>query len=99
MVASFALSLESPDQVLGYYVTSWEHKLPADYWDRYPERITAVTGEEVRSAARKYLDPSRLHIVAVAEPAVAAKMGSYGTLVLYDTEGRRTGPDGPTQVR
>lgn len=99
MVASFALSLESPDQVLGYYVTSWEHKLPADYWDRYPDRITAVTGEEVRSAARKYLDPSRLHIVAVAEPAVAAKMGSYGRLVLYDTEGRRTGPDGPTQVR
>jgi predicted Zn-dependent peptidase len=90
MVASFALSLESPDQVLNYYVTSWQYMLPADYWDRYPERITSVTQEQVRAAAAKYLDPSRLHVVAVAEPGVAAKMGAYGTLLTYDTEGRRT---------
>ena len=90
MVASFALSLESPDQVLNYYVTSWQYMLPADYWDRYPERIAAVTQEQVRAAAAKYLDPSRLQVVAVAEPAVAAKMGVHGTLRTYDTEGRRT---------
>ncbi len=37
----------------------------ADYWDRYPERITAVTQAQVQAAAKKYLDPARLHIVAV----------------------------------
>ena len=35
MIASFALSLESPAQLLGLSVTAWRYKLPADYWDRY----------------------------------------------------------------
>jgi zinc protease len=34
LVATFALSLESPPQVLNYYVTSRQYGLPADYWDR-----------------------------------------------------------------
>src|SRR5206468_5424013 len=38
MIASFALSLESPVQLLNYHVTRWRYKLPADYWDRYPDR-------------------------------------------------------------
>jgi zinc protease len=91
LIAAFALSLESPAQVLNYYVTSRQYGLPADYWDRYPDRITAVTQREVQSAAKKYLDASRLQIVAVAEPKVATQLKTYGTLVTYDTEGRRTG--------
>jgi zinc protease len=93
MVAAFALSLESPPQVLNYYVTSRQYGLPADYWDRYPDRIMAVTQGQVQAAAKKYLDPSRLQIVAVAEPKVATQLKAYGTLVTYDTEGKRTGSD------
>ena len=62
MIGSFALSLENPQQMLSYFVTSWRYRLPADYWDKYPERITAVTQAQVQAAAKKYLDPSRLHI-------------------------------------
>ena len=36
IVASFALSLEQPEQLLGYYVQNWMYNLPADYWDTYP---------------------------------------------------------------
>ena len=74
MVGGFALSLENPQQMIGYYVTSWRYKLPADYWDKYPERITAVTQAQVQAAAKKYLDPSRLQIVAVGEPAKVAEV-------------------------
>ena len=94
MVGSFALSLESPQQMIGYYVTSWRFRLPADYWDRYPERIEAVTREQVQSAARKYLDPSRLQIVAVGElDKVRQSLESFGRLELYDTEGKRLSED------
>jgi len=68
MIASFALSLENPQRMIGYYVTSWRYDLPADYWDKYPERITAVTPAQVQAAAKKYLDPARLQIVAVGDP-------------------------------
>lgn len=90
MIGSFALSLENPQQMLGYYVTSWRYRLPADYWDTYPARITAVTQAQVQAAARKYLDPARLQIVAVGEPSkIADVLKGFGPVDRYDTEGRR----------
>lgn len=88
MVAAFALSLESPQSIMGYHLTSWRYKLPADYWDTQPQRIMAVTAEQVQAAARTYLDPARLQIVAVGDAAtVAAILAAHGTVVTYDTEG------------
>ncbi|MGH9329351.1 MAG: M16 family metallopeptidase [Vicinamibacterales bacterium] len=89
MVAAFALSLESPQAVLNNHITRWRYKLPADYWDRYPERIAAVTQAQVQEAAKKYLDPSRLQVVAVGDAKIADILKGYGTLEVYDTEGKR----------
>ena len=55
IVAGFALSLENPTQVLGYYVQNWLYGLPADYWDTYPAKINAVTAAQAQAAAAKYL--------------------------------------------
>jgi zinc protease len=90
MIASFALSLESPQQLLGLYVTSWRYKLPADYWDRYAERVSAVTDAEVQAMARKYLSADRLQIVAVGDPArVADALKKLGAVEAYDANGAR----------
>ncbi len=90
LVAGFALSLESPQQVLNYYVTSWIYKLPADYWDKYPQRVMSVTAAQVQSAARKYLDPARMQIIAVGDgKKVEAILRKFGKLELYDTEGKK----------
>jgi len=90
LVARFALSLESPQQMLSYYITSWRYDLPADYWDKYPERVNAVTQAQIQAAAKKYLDPSRLQIVAVGDPdKVGEVLKGFGPVETYDTEGRR----------
>lgn len=89
MVASFALSLESPQQVIGYYITRWKYELPADYWDRYPERLMAVTAADVLAVAKKYLDPSRIQIVAVGDPKVTDVLKAQGAVEVYDTEGKK----------
>jgi len=89
MVASFALGLESPGQVLNYHVTRWRYKLPANYWDTHPQRIMAVTAEQVQAAAKQYLDPSKLQVVAVGDASkVAEVLAKYGVVVKYDTEGK-----------
>lgn len=91
-VASFALSLESPQQVLGYYITRWLYKLPADYWDTFPARVMAVTAEQVQAAARKYLDPARVQIIAVGDgKKIEDAMKKFGPLEVYDTEGKKRG--------
>lgn len=90
MVASFALSLESPQQILGYYTTRWLYRLPADYWDKYPERVMAVTGAQVQEVSKKYLDPARLQIVAVGDASkIQTDLAKYGALEVYDAEGKR----------
>jgi predicted Zn-dependent peptidase len=90
LVASFALSLESPQQMMNYHITSWRYDLPADYWDTYPERVNAVTQSQIQAAAKKYLDSTRLQIVAVGDPdKVGEVLKGFGPVEIYDTEGRR----------
>jgi predicted Zn-dependent peptidase len=92
IVAGFALDLESAQSVLSNYVIRYRYGLPADYWDRYPERIMAVTQDDVLTAGKKYLDPSRLQIVAVGNAdAIKEFLGTLGTLEVYDTEGKKIG--------
>jgi zinc protease len=90
MIASFALSLESPQQMLGLYVTAWRYKLPADYWDRYAERVSAVTRDQVQAMARKYLAADHLQIVAVGDPVrIADSLKNFGAVESYDANGTR----------
>ena len=91
MVASFALSLESPPQLLNLYITQWRYKLPADYWDKYSERVMAVTKGQVQAAARKYLAQDRMQIVVVGDPARALDpVKKLGPVDTYDANGERT---------
>ena len=88
IVGSFARDLESPQQVLGYYIDNWLYGLPADYWDTYPARIMAVTGAQAQAAAQKYWAPSRLAIVAVGDATkVTDILRKKGTLEVYDADG------------
>jgi zinc protease len=89
IIASFALTLESPQAVLGNHIMRWMYKLPPDYFDKLPDRIMGVTQAQVQAAAKKYLDPSRLQIVTVGE---AGKIGEivkkFGTVTVYDVSGK-----------
>lgn len=68
--------------------------LPADYFDTYRDRVDAVSASDVLRAAREFLRPEELQIVAVGDPAVVrgplAEM-NLGPLQSYDTEGAPRG--------
>ena len=94
MVAAFALSLESPAQLLSLYVTQWRYKLPADYWEKYGERVMAVTKDQIQAAARKYLAQDRMQIVVVGDPSRALDaVKKLGPVETYDVNGNRTTSD------
>jgi zinc protease len=89
MVATFALSLESPATLLGYHTTRWRFGLSADYWDRYAEKVNAVSKVDVQSIARKYLAADRIQIVAVGDPTkVAEPLRRLGAVQMLDTDGK-----------
>jgi zinc protease len=90
LVASFALTLESTQALLNNAITRYRYGLPADYWDRYPERIMAISDADVQSMAKKYLDPSRVQVVAVGNgEAIARALRKLGPVEVYDAEGKR----------
>jgi zinc protease len=89
IIGQFALSLENPSALLANAITLKNYNLPANYWDTYPEKIEAITADDVQRIAQKYIDLSHLQIVAVGD---ASKMrhvlSKFGTVEEYDAEGR-----------
>jgi predicted Zn-dependent peptidase len=89
LIASFALSLESPNAILTRYIDIYNYKLPADYWDTYPQRIGAITAAEVQRVAKKYWAPDRLQIVAVGEAEkVEPALKKLGAVQVFDADGK-----------
>jgi zinc protease len=70
------------------------HKLPEDYYDRYRERVRALTVDQILSAARTYLHPDELQMVVVGDPAIVRaplEALGFGKTTVYDTHGNPTG--------
>jgi len=89
LVAQFALSLESPQRILGYSLDRWELGLPADYWDVYASRVSGITAAQAQAAAKKYWDPSRLQIVAVGDATkIREILAKFGNVEVFDSDGK-----------
>lgn len=89
IVGSFALQLESPQSLLGNIILQRLYGLPADYWDTYPGKIAAITQDDVQRVARKYLDLTKLQVVAVGDASkIAADLKQFGPVGVFDTEGK-----------
>ena len=81
LIGRFALSLDSPQTLIGNLATQKIYGLPADYWDTYPQRVEAITAADMQRVAKKYYDASRLQIVAVGDGASVHKvLEKYGTV-------------------
>ena len=65
--------------------------LPADYYDRYRERVRSVTTEQILAAARDHLRPDALQMVVVGNPEAVRRpleTFGFGPVTLYDTRGK-----------
>jgi zinc protease len=88
LVASFALALEDPSELLNFAITQKIYGLPADYWDNYPAKISAITAEQVQRVAKKYIDLENIQIVAVGDAAkIKPVLDKFGPVEVYDTQG------------
>jgi len=79
IVASFALRLEDPADVLQQIVLLREYKLPANYWETYPEKVTAVTADEAKRVAAKVVPLDNPQIVVVGDaPKLREALAKFG---------------------
>jgi zinc protease len=65
LILSLPRAFETPSGLAGRFVTVEAFGLPDDYWERYADRIEAVTAEDVQRVARMCFDPERVVRVVV----------------------------------
>jgi predicted Zn-dependent peptidase len=64
-VEVFPRFFASAGQIAGTFAADEYTKRPADYWEKYRDRIKAVTADDVLRVAQKYLQPDQLVILVV----------------------------------
>ena len=88
-IARFALSLENPAIIMSYHLERRRHGFPPDYWDHYVEQLAAVTADDLQRVGRKYLDASKLQIVAVGDASkVKPMLAKFGDVQVTDPDAR-----------
>lgn len=75
-------------------MTYVQHGYPADFPEKFPQGIEAVTVDDVKRAAAKYLKPDRLAILVVGKPqdfdAELATVGAVNTIDIAIPEPKAT---------
>ena len=89
IAGGFARSLESPQTVANFALNINMYHLPADYYETYLQKLSAVTVDDVTRVAKKYITPGNARIVVVGnKDEVMSKLVAFdkedGKVQLYD---------------
>lgn len=91
LTGDFGRALEDPKTVARFALNIERYDLSKDYYEKYLKRVEAVTRDDVRAAAQKYLKPENAVILAVGNAsAIQDKMKKFSpsqTVTQYDYYG------------
>jgi len=88
LAGSFPLRLETAGQVAGQLAQSLLLGLPLDDVTRFPDRIRAVTAEDVQRAARTHVHPDRAAIIVVGDAGdVLEQLDGRAPIQFFDVRG------------
>ncbi len=93
IAGSFSRSLESPQTVASFALNQAIYGLPADYYATYIQRLQAITIDDVKAIAKKYIKPENAYINIVGKASeVADKLAVFGEVKYFDTYGNEVDP-------
>ncbi|MEP1033846.1 pitrilysin family protein [Ekhidna sp.] len=93
IAGSFSQSLERPQTVANFALNTAIYNLSADYYNTYLQKVQAVTIDDVKAIAQKYLKPDNAYINVVGKASeVAESLKQFGELTYYDTYGNEVDP-------
>lgn len=91
LVGSFQLNLETQSGLAQRLLETNVYNLPDNYLETYSDKVLAVSGDQVRTAARKLIDLDNI-VIAVVGDAVKIKkdLEFFAPVEVYDTSGKLT---------
>lgn len=89
----FPIRFETTTAIADAIATRESYRLESDYFDTYRARMAAVTVGDVLRVAEQHLDPTRLQVVAVTDPAAvhsSLDQLGIGPVIEYDMDSTTT---------
>ena len=83
---SLVFSYEDPAAFLNSEIRFRRHRMPENYLNIFPEKIRAITREEIRNAFRKYVDPQKLVIVVSGPESLVPELEKIRPVTVIDPE-------------
>ena len=88
LTGNFARSLENPQTVANFAISTARYGLPKDYYTNYLKTLNAVTIDDVSAVGQKYLKPENMYIVVVGKgDDISKKLERFGEEKFYDIYG------------
>ena len=77
MTGTFAYTLQDPQTIAKFALNTEKYHLPADYYANYLKNLNAVTVDDIKAMAAKYIKPENAHILIVGDKEVAEKTAQF----------------------
>ncbi len=94
---NFALSLENPQTVANFAISTARFGLAPDYYANYMKNLAAVSAEDIQAMAVKYIKPDNSYILAVGKASEIAprleKFTGGKSIRYFDFEGKEYDPN------
>ena len=79
LAGSFPLSIETPEDIAAKVLTALFYELPLVELETFPDRVNAVTPDDIQRVTRAHLRPDRLSIVLVGHaPSIIGELERVG---------------------
>lgn len=99
ITGNFALALEDPARIAQFAINIDRYHLPSDYYAHYLQRMDAVSAQQVRDAARKFLQPQHSYIILVGNTQeFAPGVARFGKVQYVDIYGNPVGAPASRQL-
>lgn len=88
LVDQLPLRIDTTTKVANMVADLRTYGLPDDYWQSFRGQVEAVTAEQAKAAAEKYIqDDSALIVVVGQAAAIKDALSNYGPVLVIDAEG------------
>ncbi|MCI0448969.1 MAG: insulinase family protein [Chlorobi bacterium] len=89
----FPLQLETANAVASRVINLKLYNLPKDYYSKYISTINSLTKQDILKAAKKYIRPDNLFIVASGDAdAIKDKLKKFGDVEVFDADDKVLDP-------
>jgi predicted Zn-dependent peptidase len=86
VVGSYLMSLEN-SSIIGFYLQASElYGIPMDYYKNTPQRLMAITPQQIQATANKYLTPEKLSVVLIGSPGEKPNLEKFGEVYSFDAD-------------